>query len=111
MKMVNIGFKLRELRKANGYTVKSLIKTLQELNICLTAKTIYRWENNETTPSFKTINILSSVYETDILSMFETSKLYKGLNDAEINFIYFLRQDDNFKKLIKTLYKMCKEGY
>lgn len=101
--MKNLGLKLKSLRKDNNYSVYDIVKKLEEFNIHLKEKTIYKWENNTCTPDVKTINVLSNIYGITLTSIYEDSKFCKTLNKHESEFIKNFRSNLNFRKIVKQL--------
>ena len=101
--MNTIGDTLKSLRKNCNYSVYDIIKKLEETNIHVRVNTIYKWENNITIPDIKTINVLSNIYGISLTSIYEDSKFCKSLNKNENDFIVFLRNNNNFRKIIKLL--------
>ncbi|MBR0039049.1 MAG: helix-turn-helix transcriptional regulator [Lachnospiraceae bacterium] len=104
--MVKIGKKLREARLNCNLSIEKVIKKLEELNIYVTKKTIYRWENDDTVPDLKTINTLSFIYNANLNELYEDTKFCKSLNENEYRFIIAVRENEQFRKITKLLYKI-----
>lgn len=104
--MVKIGKKLRELRLNCNLSIDKVIEKLKELNIYVTKKTIYRWENDNTVPDLKTFNTLSFIYNANLNELYEDTRFYKSLNENEYKFIIAIRENDIFRRITKLLYKM-----
>jgi transcriptional regulator with XRE-family HTH domain len=104
--MLKIGSKLKEIRLKNKFSIPTVIKKLEEVNIYITKKTIYRWENDSIIPTLETIKVLSYIYNTNLNEIYEDKKFYKVLSENEYMFINTLRENNNFKKIVKTLVKM-----
>ena len=101
-----LGTKLKNLRKENKYTIKNIISKLNEYNICVTEKSIYRWENNKVVPDIKTIHVLSNIFNVSLTSLYEDSKYCKALNKSESKFLNYLRTNSHFKKIVSLLIKL-----
>ena len=101
--MNKIGNILKSLRKSQGFSIPEITKKLEETNIVVKQKTIYRWENNTCIPDIKTINILSHIYEVTLSSIYEDSKFCKTLNEHENDFIDYFRNNRTFKRIIQLL--------
>ena len=105
-----IGDKLKTLRKSNGYSIKKVVEKLNEINIFVKEKSIYRWESNKVIPDIKVINALSNIYNTNITCIYEDSKYFKSLNENVSKFINYLREDPHFKKIIMLLARVSKRS-
>lgn len=104
--MIKIGKKLKESRLNCKLSIEAVIKKLEELNIYVTKKTIYRWENDNTVPDLKTVNTLSYIYSVNLNEFYEDTRFYKSLSENEYKFIITLRENDLFRKIAKLLYKI-----
>ena len=104
--MLKIGHKLKEIRLKNKFSIPTVIKKLEEVNIYITKKTIYRWENDNIIPNLETIKVLSFIYNTNLNEIYEDKRYLKVLSEGEFIFINILRENNNFKKIVKTLVKM-----
>ena len=107
--MQNLGNKLKTLRKEYGYSIKNIVEKFDEINYHITAKTIYRWESNKVVPELKAINVLANIYNVRLTSLYEDSKFCKSLNENESKFIYYLRNNSDFKKIMTLLLKFKTE--
>ena len=101
--MNKIGNILKSLRKSHGFSIPEITKKLEETNIVVKQKTIYRWENNTCIPDIKTINILSHIYGVTLSSIYEDSKFCKTLNEHENDFMDYFRNNRTFKRIIQLL--------
>lgn len=104
--MIKIGKKLKEIRLNCKLSINKVIKKLEELDIYVTKKTIYRWENDVTVPDLKTINTLSYIYNTNLNLLYEDKKFYKSLSENEYKFIIAVRENESLRKIAKLLYKI-----
>lgn len=103
---MNFGEKLKSLRKENGYSIKKLIERLNEINIYVTEKTIYRWENNKVIPDIATIKTLAFIYNVNLVGIYEETKCYKSLTKSEAKFLHYLRTNSNFRKIVSMINKL-----
>ena len=104
--MVKIGKKLKENRLNCKLSIDKVIKKLEELGIYVTKKTIYRWENDNSVPDLKTINTLSYIYNANLNLLYEDTKYYKSLSESEYKFIITIRENEDFRRIAKLIYKI-----
>ncbi|MBO6118895.1 MAG: helix-turn-helix transcriptional regulator [Lachnospiraceae bacterium] len=104
--MIKIGSKLKEIRLNCKLSINAVIKKLEEMNIYVTKKTIYRWENDNTIPDLKTIKVLSFIYDSNLTEIYEDKRFYKSLSENEYKFIMAIRGNDSFRKIAKILSKI-----
>lgn len=105
MVKINIGSKLKELRKQNGLTVTYVAKKLAEKNLPICNKTIYKWENGTINPDIKIFNALAEIYSTSIESFFTGNSKRQMLNPSEQIFINSFRKNELYRKIIFLLLK------
>ena len=104
--LVKIGRKLKEIRLNNNLSLNNVIKKLEEFDYFVSKKTIYKWENDTSIPDLKTIRLLSYIYNVNLSELYENTRYYKALNDHEFKFINTLRENDEFKKIVRILMKI-----
>lgn len=109
MHIQKIGKKIKNLRHYNNLTINNTLKKLKELNINVSKKTFYKWENDEIIPDLETIKVLSYIYNANISELYEDTKYYKSLTENEFKFISMLRENNDFRKLTKLLTKVLME--
>ena len=66
MNKKNMGKFLKELRKANKYTMNDLIVKLDSENLTVTTKTIVDWEKGNTVPELEKLVFLARLYQVTV---------------------------------------------
>ena len=97
---------MKEIRLNCKLSIEKVIKKLEELGIYVTKKTIYRWENDNSVPDLKTINTLSYIYNANLNLLYEDTKYYKSLSESEYKFIITIRENEDFRRIAKLIYKI-----
>lgn len=107
---VDLGKKLKSLRKRNAYSVEDLKNKMLEFDFPIGEKTIYKWENNEVIPELSALKILACIYNISVGSIFEENYSCQPLTSSELSFIDFLRKNESFRKIIYIITKHEKEA-
>ncbi|MBQ8738277.1 MAG: helix-turn-helix transcriptional regulator [Clostridia bacterium] len=97
--IVNIGTKIKELRKRDGMTQEQLAEKLN-----LTPQTISRWETETAYPDIVTIPILANIFDVSIDTLMgydktKTAEKIKGIIDSSKR--YFWNDIEKCEKILK----------
>lgn len=108
-----IGIKLKELRKRNGFSVNEIANKLKEYDCEFSPKTVYGWENGHTQPDADVLIALCDIYNVDdIINEFGTKKRKTrlvNLTEKEEEYIKKIRELQDSRK--EMIYGVIDEVY
>lgn len=114
MTILNVGTRLKELRKEKGMTQKELSEKIH-----LSRQTISKWENNNSLPDIQTLILLAEIFETTVLDILNedeqiltaqtplsanTKAKYLSFNDER-------RKEEMIDKRTKKFLLICMFGF
>lgn len=100
MANINLGIKIRELRKKKGITQEALASLLS-----VSPQAVSKWESGLTYPDISMIPIIAGYFEVSLDALFDydlkelKSKIKKIINDANV---YYFSDTKRYIEIIKT---------
>lgn len=97
---IELGAKLRALRKCYGYSAKKLVHLLEKRGLSYKEETIYKWEQENCVPNIKTLKCLSEIFHCSMsILLSEPDVEYKNLSSFEIFLLHLYRNDFLFRSI------------
>lgn len=110
-RMRKIGEALRYHRKLKGLTVSDVVVRLQDYNINVKEKTIYGWENCDSSPSADKFLALCEIYHirslSSILNEPQPPQSF-SINPDEKNLVTYYRRHKDMQQAVRRLLEMPK---
>ena len=104
--MLEIGAKLKELRKINKLSANEACELMAKYNYPICIKTLYKWEQGIVTPDIISLKTLCHIYNTSIEELFvNNNSKFVTVGSFEHKFIQMIRANNNFKKALILIVK------
>lgn len=114
MTILNVGTRLKELRKEKGMTQKELSEKIH-----LSRQTISKWETNNSLPDIQTLILLAEIFETTVLDILNEDEqiltaqtpLSANTKEKYLSFNDERRKEEMIDKRTKKFLLICMFGF
>lgn len=104
---VELGFKLKNLRKNFNLSGNDVKKKLKKQNLDYSLQSIYKWEEGASMPKLNVLMSLAKIYKCDISYLLNEKNLtYQNLTNGEIFLLDSYRNNFLFRSIAVQIMRL-----